>query len=65
MRGAFLEDMTWPEAAARIAAGAVVDACRRARPRRRTARHLPLRTDYLVARELVDGLIAMCPDLAP
>jgi len=24
MRGAFLEDLTWPEAGARIAAGAVV-----------------------------------------
>ena len=51
MRGAFLEDLTWPEAAARISARAVVivpvgGAAKEHGP------HLPLKTDYLVAREL-------------
>ena len=42
MRGAFLEDLTWPEASAGIAAGAVVQE---------------------ITRELVDGLVALYPDL--
>lgn len=51
MRGALLEDLTWPEAGARITADAVVvlpvgGAAKEHGP------HLPLRTDYLVAREL-------------
>jgi creatinine amidohydrolase len=51
MRGAFLEDLAWPEAAARIAAGAVVIMPVGAAAKEHGP-HLPLRTDYLVAREL-------------
>jgi creatinine amidohydrolase len=51
MRGAFLEDLTWPEAGARIAAGAVVVVPVGAAAKEHGP-HLPLRTDYLVAREL-------------
>jgi creatinine amidohydrolase len=51
MRGAFLEDLTWPEAGARIAAGAVVVVPIGAAAKEHGP-HLPLRTDYLVAREL-------------
>ncbi len=51
MRGAFLEDLTWPEAAAHIAAGAVVVVPVGAAAKEHGP-HLPLRTDYLVAREL-------------
>lgn len=51
MLGAFLEDLTWPEAGARIAAGAVVLVPVGAAAKEHGP-HLPLRTDYLVAREL-------------
>ena len=51
MRGAFLEDLTWPEAGARIAGGAVVVVPVGAAAKEHGP-HLPLRTDYLVAREL-------------
>jgi creatinine amidohydrolase len=51
MRGAFLEDLAWPEAAARIASGAVVLVPVGAAAKEHGP-HLPLRTDYLVAREL-------------
>ena len=51
MRGAFLEDLAWPEAGARIAAGAVVVVPVGAAAKEHGP-HLPLRTDYLVAREL-------------
>jgi len=51
MRGAFLEDLAWPEAGARIAAGAAVIVPVGAAAKEHGP-HLPLRTDYLVAREL-------------
>src|SRR5262245_51364644 len=51
MQGAFLEDLAWPEAAARIAAGAVVVIPIGAAAKEHGP-HLPLRSDYLVAREL-------------
>jgi creatinine amidohydrolase len=51
MRGAFLEDLTWPEAGTRIAAGDVVVLPVGAAAKEHGP-HLPLRTDYLVAREL-------------
>ena len=62
MRGAFLEDLTWPEAGDRIAAQAVVvipvgGAAKEHGP------HLPLRTDYLVARELGRRLAEALPVL--
>jgi creatinine amidohydrolase len=51
MRGAFLEDLTWPEAGARIAAGAVVVVPVGAAAKEHGP-HLPLRTDCLIARDL-------------
>jgi creatinine amidohydrolase len=51
MRGVFLEDLSWPEAAARISAGDVVVVPVGAAAKEHGP-HLPLRTDYLVAREL-------------
>jgi creatinine amidohydrolase len=51
MRGAFLEDLAWPEAAARLAAGAVVVVPIGAAAKEHGP-HLPLKTDYLLAREL-------------
>ncbi|MGQ0595140.1 MAG: creatininase family protein [Gammaproteobacteria bacterium] len=51
MRGAFLEDLSWPEAGACIAAGTVVVVPVGAAAKEHGP-HLPLRTDYLVAREL-------------
>lgn len=49
--GVFLEDLAWPDAAARFAAGAVVLVPIGAAAKEHGA-HLPLKTDYLVAREL-------------
>jgi creatinine amidohydrolase len=51
MRGAFLEDLAWPEAGARIAGGAVVVVPVGAAAKEHGP-HLPLGTDYLLAREL-------------
>jgi creatinine amidohydrolase len=51
VRGAFLEDLSWPEAAARLEARAVVVVPVGAAAKEHGP-HLPLRTDYLVAREL-------------
>lgn len=51
VRGAFLEDLSWPEAAARLAAGAVVVVPVGAAAKEHGP-HLPLKTDWLVAREL-------------
>lgn len=62
MRGAFLEDLTWPEAGARIAADAVVVLPVGAAAKEHGP-HLPLRTDYLVARELGRRLAEALPVL--
>jgi creatinine amidohydrolase len=62
MRGAFLEDLTWPEAAARIAAGAAVVVPVGAAAKEHGP-HLPLRTDYLIARELGRRLAEALPVL--
>jgi creatinine amidohydrolase len=51
VRGAFLEDLTWPEAEARLVAGALVVVPVGAAAKEHGP-HLPLSTDYLVAREL-------------
>jgi len=68
MQGAFVEELTSPKAAARIAAGALIvvpvgAAAKEPGP------HLPLRTDYLVAREpgrrLADALpVLVTPDVS-
>jgi creatinine amidohydrolase len=60
--GAWLEDLTWPQAAARIADGAVVVIPIGARSKEH-GHHLPLKTDYLVARALGDRLIRALPVL--
>jgi len=60
--GAWLEDLTWPQAAERIAAGAVVVIPVGARSKEH-GHHLPLKTDYLVARALGDRLISLLPVL--
>jgi creatinine amidohydrolase len=62
MRGAFLEDLAWPEAGARIAADAVVVLPVGAAAKEHGP-HLPLRTDYLVARELGRRLAETLPVL--
>jgi creatinine amidohydrolase len=63
MRGAWLEDLTWPEAKARFEKGAVVVV-----PIGATAKahgpHLPLKTDALTARALGQGLIERLPVIA-
>jgi creatinine amidohydrolase len=60
--GTWLEDLTWPQAAARIAAGAVIVIPIGARAKEH-GHHLPLKTDYLVARALGDCLIKRLPVL--
>jgi creatinine amidohydrolase len=62
MRGAFLEDLAWPEAGARIAAGAPIVVPVGAAAKEHGP-HLPLRTDYLVARELGRRLAEALPVL--
>lgn len=63
MKGVWLEDQTWPEARARFAQGAVV-----VMPIGAAAKahgpHLPLKTDWLTARALGQGLIERLPVVA-
>jgi creatinine amidohydrolase len=63
MKGAWLEDLSWPEARARFDAGAVV-----VMPIGAAAKahgpHLPLKTDALTARALGQGLIERLPVIA-
>lgn len=61
--GAWLEDLTWPEAAERIAQGDVVVVPIGAASKEHGA-HLPLCTDYLLARGIMDRVIAELPVLA-
>jgi hypothetical protein len=67
MRGAFLADLTWPEAGARIAAGAVVVVPVGAPPARGDPSLATCETGEAsleeITRELVDGLLALYPDL--
>lgn len=63
LRGAWLGDLTWPEAQGRIRDGAVVlipvgAAAKEHGP------HLPLDTDFRTARALTEGVIAALPVLA-
>lgn len=57
MPGAFLEDLTWPEAEARFKAGQAVIIPIGAAAKEHGP-HLPLNTDYLVARELARRVAA-------
>lgn len=63
MRGVWLEDLTWPEAAARFEAGAVVLVPIGAASKEH-GHHLPLCTDYLLARGITDGVLAELPVVA-
>ena len=61
--GVWLEDLTWPEAKARFDAGAVVIVPVGAASKEHGP-HLPLKTDYLTARALAQGLIERLPVVA-
>lgn len=63
MKGAWLEDLTWPEAKARFAADAVVVIPVGAAAKAHGA-HLPLKTDYVTARALAQKLIERLPVIA-
>ena len=63
MRGAWLEDLTWPEAKARFEAGALVVVPVGAAAKAHGP-HLPLKTDALTARALADRLIERLPAIA-
>ena len=63
MKGAWLEDLAWPEAKARFDAGAVVVVPIGAASKAHGA-HLPLKTDALTARALGQGLIERLPVVA-
>lgn len=60
--GAWMEELTWPEAGERIARGDIVVVPIGARSKEH-GHHLPLETDYLLARALCDGLLAALPVL--
>ncbi|HKX10984.1 MAG TPA: creatininase family protein [Stellaceae bacterium] len=62
MRGAWLEDLTWPEVEARLKAGALVFVPVGAIAKEH-GHHLPMRTDWLVARELARRVAAALPVL--
>src|SRR5215831_19185474 len=61
--GAWLEDLTWPEAKARFAAGAVVVVPIGAAAKAHGP-HLPLKTDALTARALAQRLFERLPAIA-
>jgi creatinine amidohydrolase len=63
MRGAWLEELTWPEAKARFDAGAVVIVPIGAAAKAHGP-HLPLKTDALTARALGQALIERLPVVA-
>ncbi len=61
-QGAWLEDLTWPEVEARIKADAVVVVPIGAVAKEHGL-HLPMNTDYRLARGLADGIAAALPVL--
>jgi creatinine amidohydrolase len=63
MKGAWLEDLSWPEAKARFDANAVVVVPIGAAAKAHGP-HLPLKTDALTARALAQGLIERLPVVA-
>jgi len=63
MKGAWLEDLTWPEVKARFDADAVVVVPIGASAKAHGP-HLPLKTDALTARALAQGLIERLPVIA-
>ncbi len=62
MTGAWIEDLKWPEVGERLAAGWPVIVPIGARAKEH-GHHLPMCTDYLVARALCDGVAAALPVL--
>lgn len=60
--GAWIEDLSWPQVGERIAAGATVIVPIGARAKQH-GHHLPMKTDYLLARALCDGIAARLPVL--
>lgn len=60
--GAWIEDLSWPAVAERIAAGATVVVPIGARSKEH-GHHLPMKTDYLLARAFCDGIAARLPVL--
>ena len=63
MTGAWIEDLTWPEVAERLTAGWPVLVPIGARSKEH-GHHLPMCTDYLLARAFTDGVLAELPVLA-
>lgn len=62
MPGAWIEDLTWPQVGERIAAGATVIVPIGARAKEH-GHHLPMKTDYLLARALCGGITERLPVL--
>jgi creatinine amidohydrolase len=62
VRGAWIEDLTWPEVGARLKAGALVLVPVGAIAKEH-GHHLPMKTDWLVARELASRVAAALPVL--
>ena len=60
--GAWIEDLSWPQVAERIATGVNVVVPIGARAKEH-GHHLPMKTDYLLARALCDGIAARLPVL--
>lgn len=57
MKGAWIEDLAWPQVGERLAAGWPVIVPIGARSKEH-GHHLPMKTDYLLARALCDGVAA-------
>jgi len=57
MSGRWIEDLAWPEVGAKIGAGWPVIVPIGARAKEH-GHHLPMQTDYLLARALADGVAA-------
>ncbi|MGE0005182.1 MAG: creatininase family protein [Parvibaculaceae bacterium] len=62
MKGEWLEDLTWPEAGRRLEEGRHVVVPIGARAKEH-GHHLPLKTDFMLARALCDGIAAELPVL--
>ena len=60
MKGVWLSDLTWPEAKARFESGALVVVPIGAAAKEH-GHHLPLKTDYLLARELSERIMQELP----
>jgi creatinine amidohydrolase len=61
--GAWIEDLTWPEVAERFAADDTIVLVPIGARAKEHGAHLPMQTDYLLARALCDGVAARLPVL--